>query len=453
MRILVINHLKVNTLIYILLEISFGLLECKNEDFQYKNSLQITNKNLVLRYDGEERISLLAMDDETLLIKIKNDEIERLFHILQSEVLFINTIRTASTPRLSDIFDTINCVMKDFFNSINLIRRLKVFHTISSKLINCIEISSACDLLIKNSCDVLVCDRASIFVYDKMQDKLSLKSSIGLRNNITCGTNQGIVGWVFTNGQRQCIEDVYKDDRFNQAFDKITNYRTKSMLCVPLRDTAGLIFGVMQCINKNSGSFNYDDEEIIEIFAKQAGAILKNSISFDEINFNITRMKMVLNFAVDIQTLEDIEIFIEKSKKLINSLLNVSISQLVLITEKKKFKRYDVSTKDYILSELDLGIIGKAYKKKCFLFHRKEDKHKSFLNTYIDLEIRNVNMVTFPIFDQPMENSIIAIIQSEYKGRIIDEERNEDEDDRIILNELRKITGSWLTNYSLKNNL
>jgi len=393
------------------------------------------------------------MDDETLLEKIKNDEIERLIKILQTEVEFINTVRTASTPRLSDFFDTINCVMKDFFTSINLIRRLKVFHTISSKLINCIEISSACDLLIKNSCDVLVCDRASIFVYDKMQDKLSLKSSIGLKNNITVGINQGIVGWVFTNGIRQCIEDVYKDDRFSQAFDKLTNYRTKSMLCVPLRDTAGLIFGVMQCINKKSGSFNYDDEEIIEIFAKQAGAILKNSISFDEINFNITRMKMVTNFAVDIQSLENLEIFIEMSKKLINSILNVSISQLVLITKNKKFKRYDVSTKDYILSDLDVGIIGKAYKKKCFLFHQKKDKHKSFFNTYIDLETRDASMVTFPIFDQPNENSIIAIIQSEYRGRIIDKERNEDEDDMNILNEVKKITGSWLTNYNLKNNL
>ena len=42
------------------------------------------------------------------------------------------------------------------------------------------------------------------------------------------------------------ILDAYQDERFNPAFDKLSNFRTKSVLCVPNIDAnTQTLIGVM----------------------------------------------------------------------------------------------------------------------------------------------------------------------------------------------------------------
>ena len=51
------------------------------------------------------------------------------------------------------------------------------------------------------------------------------------------------------------IEDAYKDSRFNRSVDIQTNYRTRTILAIPMRDFAGRIIGVCEAINKVEGTF------------------------------------------------------------------------------------------------------------------------------------------------------------------------------------------------------
>ena len=44
----------------------------------------------------------------------------------------------------------------------------------------------------------------------------------------------GIVGFVAKTGEILNILDAYSDNRFNPENDKKTNYRTKTVLCVPI---------------------------------------------------------------------------------------------------------------------------------------------------------------------------------------------------------------------------
>ena len=103
---------------------------------------------------------------------------------------------------------------------------------------------------------------------------------------------------MFTTGERQKIDDVYLDERFNRDVDKKTGYRTRSMICVTLRDEDGSSFGVIQGMNKKNGQlFSADDEELIDIFANQASSILKNSMKYDENLSLISRLKLLLNYS------------------------------------------------------------------------------------------------------------------------------------------------------------
>ena len=61
------------------------------------------------------------------------------------------------------------------------------------------------------------------------------------------------------------IQDAYADDRFNRLMDKKTGFRTRNILCQPIRSNhGGEVIAVIQMLNKRSGDFVPDDETIVD---------------------------------------------------------------------------------------------------------------------------------------------------------------------------------------------
>lgn len=87
-------------------------------------------------------------------------------------------------------------------------------------------------------------------------------------------------------GQSINIPDAYENDSFDfsgtKKFDEGTGYRSKSFLCVPLRNSQGEIIGVLQLLNavdKDTGDvieFGADIQPLIEALASQAAVALDN---------------------------------------------------------------------------------------------------------------------------------------------------------------------------------
>lgn len=54
-----------------------------------------------------------------------------------------------------------------------------------------------------------------------------------------------------------------QDERFNCEIDSQTGYRTKALLCMPIKDSGGDVIGVAQVINKMNGEcFTEIDEKV-----------------------------------------------------------------------------------------------------------------------------------------------------------------------------------------------
>lgn len=55
-----------------------------------------------------------------------------------------------------------------------------------------------------------------------------------------------------------------QDERFNREVDVQTGYRTKALLCMPIKDASGDVIGVAQVINKLGGEqcFTSTDEKV-----------------------------------------------------------------------------------------------------------------------------------------------------------------------------------------------
>lgn len=86
----------------------------------------------------------------------------------------------------------------------------------------------------------------------------------------------GVAGYVASTGKTLNIPDAYQDDRFNREVDMKTGYKTKTLLCMPIR-IRGSIFGVVQMVNKLQGTFNKMDEESFETFAVYCGLALHHA--------------------------------------------------------------------------------------------------------------------------------------------------------------------------------
>lgn len=55
----------------------------------------------------------------------------------------------------------------------------------------------------------------------------------------------------------------FQDERFNRDIDVQTGYRTKALLCMPIKDVSGDVVGVAQVINKlNHERFTENDEKV-----------------------------------------------------------------------------------------------------------------------------------------------------------------------------------------------
>ncbi len=139
-------------------------------------------------------------------------------------------------------------------------------------------------LIVHAAARVVEADRCSLFLVDRERGELWTKVAQGLggMKEIRIPMNRGIAGAVATTNTSINIPDAYKDPRFNQNVDKQTGYRTKTILCVPMRSLEGEVVGVLQALNKQDGkAFTAEDEELLSALGGQAAAAVNNAQLFE----------------------------------------------------------------------------------------------------------------------------------------------------------------------------
>lgn len=152
---------------------------------------------------------------------------------------------------------------------------------------------------------VVNADASSLFLVDESAGELTpliIEGGAGgkLKEAPRLRMGHGIAGWVAQQGRSELIEDVYQHPQFDSQYDRRTGYRTKSMICVPIR-TSERILGVSQVINKLDGSsFDRDDLELFEAFCAHAAVAIENARMHQAL-LERQRLEQDLQFATTIQ--------------------------------------------------------------------------------------------------------------------------------------------------------
>lgn len=138
--------------------------------------------------------------------------------------------------------------------------------------------------ILEKTSQVLQADRASVFLVDRQRRELWSKVAQGMETaEIRFPIDRGIAGHVATTGETLNIPDAYESSLFNPEIDQKTGYRTRSVLCAPIRDDRHETIGVVSVINRRQGTFTDADAATLSHLTNILGLALHNSILYEEV--------------------------------------------------------------------------------------------------------------------------------------------------------------------------
>ena len=156
-------------------------------------------------------------------------------------------------------------------------RRLSFLYEISKSLNSITDFDILLNTIIRIASDALGCERATVFVLDKSTNELWSRMGTGLKKEeIRFPKTLGLAGEVVMTGKSIITDDPYSNPLFNKAFDEKSGFKTKNLLCVPMRNLYGDIVGSFQILNKKEGRFTQDDELFLSAISSSTAIALEN---------------------------------------------------------------------------------------------------------------------------------------------------------------------------------
>jgi signal transduction histidine kinase len=157
----------------------------------------------------------------------------------------------------------------------------------AKKVNSSLDLDELLRIILDTATQGTLADRGTLYLIDYIRGELWSKVLQGESlAEIRLPLGKGIAGYVAQTGDTIYTEDAYKDPRFNPEIDRITGYRTRSMLCMPMRNKYGKIIGVFQLLNKDTAPFRKEDEEFIEALSAHASIAIENARVAQEMILN-----------------------------------------------------------------------------------------------------------------------------------------------------------------------
>jgi HD-GYP domain-containing protein (c-di-GMP phosphodiesterase class II) len=184
----------------------------------------------------------------------------------------------------------------------NLAEQIRKLNAIGIALSSEHNLNKLLEMIVTEARHFTHADGGSLYIKedDKLHFRVAQTASLQKRDGKTPFTSfylplskESIAGYVAITGSVLNIPDVYEipptvEYRVNKHFDRQNNYRSKSMLVVPMRDHHDEIIGVLQLINSMDGRgevapFEPEFESIILSLASQAAVAIRNVRLIEEI--------------------------------------------------------------------------------------------------------------------------------------------------------------------------
>jgi diguanylate cyclase (GGDEF)-like protein len=185
-----------------------------------------------------------------------------------------------------------------------------VVHDMAKALTSTLQLDQVLRTIMEKVQELLNPDTWSLLLVDEKTNELYFQiatgEAAGKLKDVRLQMGQGIAGWVAESGKATIVPDVSKDPRFSGQVDEMTQMKTRSIVCVPIRSRERVL-GVIEIINYvGKRDFDQNDLDLLQAMADYAAIALENALHVHRIHEltitdDVTELYNVrhLNFVLD----------------------------------------------------------------------------------------------------------------------------------------------------------
>ncbi len=215
------------------------------------------------------------------------------------------------------------------------LRRVELLLDLTRKAASIESLDPLLEMIVNTASEEIGADRGTLFLNDPSTGELYSRVAQGnVNREIRLLNDRGVAGYVFQHGEGLIIRDAYADKRFDRSIDEQTGYRTKNILCVPIRTMKGDLIGVAQVLNKLPRGFTKGDQELLEAMTTQAALVLQHAMFIESVQKAREQEMAFLDMVADVTSEIDLPMLLKRIMGEATRMLSADRSTLFLIDEK-----------------------------------------------------------------------------------------------------------------------
>lgn len=164
-----------------------------------------------------------------------------------------------------------------------------------------IRLDKLLDIIAQQITKMLDVGRCTIYLKDVEKNELWSKIAQGRgleHTEIRVPLNgNGVISICARTGETINLPNAYEDPRFSMDVDMVTDFRTHTLLAVPLKNNSGRVLGVFQVANKSDGNpFDKKDEGILLLLATLASSAIEIAKLYQDVH--VAQLETIYRLAV-----------------------------------------------------------------------------------------------------------------------------------------------------------
>ena len=165
-------------------------------------------------------------------------------------------------------------------------QELHIFHDVAKALTSSLDLDSILQTIMEKMAEYFQPDTWSLLMVDEQKNELYFAIAVGSAaealKNVRLKVGEGIAGYVAKYGEKLVVPDVRADKRFAKRIDKVTQWETQSIICIPLRAKLRVL-GVIQLVNVDMAHFGHEEQFFLQALCDYAAIAIENARSVEKI--------------------------------------------------------------------------------------------------------------------------------------------------------------------------
>ena len=187
------------------------------------------------------------------------------------------------------------------YSNVSAEKKLHLLVEFGARISGELRLDKLLDIIAHQVTKILDVGRCAIYLKDVEKKELysTITQGRGLEHTeIRVPLNAtNIIATVANTGETINLPNAYEDPRFSMEVDMVTDFRTHSLLAVPLKNNAGKVFGVFQVANKLDGTpFDKNDEGILNLLATLASSAIDIAKLYQDVH--VAQLETIYRLAV-----------------------------------------------------------------------------------------------------------------------------------------------------------